>query len=257
MNLYLIAKFVSEIPLQILSPLIFGSITYFMVGFTIDLQQILVFMLCLILTTLTGQSLGLVVSVISPSLDIANVISPMLLGMILLCGGLFINVSNMPSWLNWTSAVDFVRYSYQILSVNDLTGLVFECPPPVPVPYDPGMPTPTTQVNVTMATPVVLSTPTPGFFRRIFSPRWGRQPPVDPVPTTIVPNSTVMPPVDPQPAMMQQLCLFPTGEDVLASLSFDQMDMWTCFGILTAMWLVFQVMAYLGLKYIVASKTRK
>lgn len=243
-HVYFLSKLFSELPLQIVSPVIFGCITFFMVGLNFEAVRFVIFIVCLIITTLTGQALGLAVSVFSPSLDIANVISPMLLGMILLCGGLLINVDNIPIWFRWTSWVDFVRYGYQILAINDLTGLTFDCPVSVlPV-------LPVTTPDQVAALPSNVSTtyqmPKPGigtFFRRIFNPK------------SLMPSPAAMKAA--AEAQMQSVCLFPTGEDVIKSLSFDNLSLGICFAILASMFLGLLILSYIGLKICVATKYRK
>ena len=46
----------------------------------------------------------------------------------LITGGVLINFEQLPSWLLPFKYVSIFRYAMEVLSVNELSGLVFECP---------------------------------------------------------------------------------------------------------------------------------
>lgn len=110
-ELYMTSKLMAELPMQILSPILFSAITYWMVGLSPTLNQFLIFVACMVVTTLTGQSLGMVISVFTPTPEMAHVIAPVVIGLLLLSGGFFTSVETVPSWLKWTVQGNFVRYS--------------------------------------------------------------------------------------------------------------------------------------------------
>jgi len=52
------AKFISEIPLSLVTPIFFGTVVYFMAGLQVDAAKFGYFTLALCLTTFASQGLG-------------------------------------------------------------------------------------------------------------------------------------------------------------------------------------------------------
>ena len=108
-----IAKWISELPMSILSPIIFLGIAYPMVELQADPIIFLEAMGCLVLSTLAAQASGMVVGTLSPSYDLANIIAPVIMGFMVIFGGLLISDDSVPVYMRWIPAVNFVKYSFQ------------------------------------------------------------------------------------------------------------------------------------------------
>lgn len=137
---YFVAKtFCDVVPMRVFPPVIMSSITYFMIGLHPGTDHFLVNMSVLVLVSLVATCMCLTISSITPSLNIGNLIAIMLLLFFLLFGGFLVNKTSMPVFLGWLQWSSFQSYAFEILLVNELTGLTIMFNPsgydikPVPV----------------------------------------------------------------------------------------------------------------------------
>jgi ATP-binding cassette, subfamily G (WHITE), eye pigment precursor transporter len=84
---YYLGKTFAEIPLAIVFPIIFGMISYWMIGLNPDPIRFFVFLLIFVLLSLVSQSFGIVISAVSPSYDIAVAIAPIIITLLTLFSG--------------------------------------------------------------------------------------------------------------------------------------------------------------------------
>ena len=122
---YFAAKVLVEIPLNVLPPVVYGCILYWIVG--LNPNTFGYFLLILMLSVTLAISLGLWVSSFAPSPEAASVMGPPLLIIGLLFGGYYINVDSLPIVANWIPYLSFMRWTFQALIVNEFTGLSFDC----------------------------------------------------------------------------------------------------------------------------------
>lgn len=73
---YFWGRTIADIPLNLLFPVLFGVILYWMVGLNPDAGRFFRFLLISIVITLTAQSMGQLISSASPSISIAQTIAP-------------------------------------------------------------------------------------------------------------------------------------------------------------------------------------
>lgn len=52
-------------------------------------------------------------SAASPSPAVANIVTPIVLSLLLLFGGLFVNLANVPVYFRWIEYVNYVKYTYE------------------------------------------------------------------------------------------------------------------------------------------------
>ena len=93
---YYMAKFLSELPFNIIGPLIFSTVSYWIVGLRPDLWNFLIFIGLCILEAICAVALGIVVSAISPDVPTASALAPPIIVVSMLFSGLFINVDSLP-----------------------------------------------------------------------------------------------------------------------------------------------------------------
>jgi len=124
---YYIARFVSELPTLIIFPLIFSSISYWMIGFRPDANHFVIFYLSIVAETLTTSSLFVMVGSISPNFPIAQILAPISLVLFMLFGGFLVNSDNIPIYYIWLKYLSFFKYVYESLMVNEFQGLPFTC----------------------------------------------------------------------------------------------------------------------------------
>ena len=116
------AKFVSLLPLSMLFLMMFVTPLYFIVGLTMPFDRFLVFILILSVLKYSSIGLGLFVASISPTVQISEILGPLVIIVFLIFGGNLAN-SNTITWiLRWIQYISIVFYSYQALCQNEFTG---------------------------------------------------------------------------------------------------------------------------------------
>lgn len=133
---YFFAKFFAELPVNIIPGIIFGCIVYWIVG--LSSSRFGYFLLILMLQVITAIALGLAVSALSPSEDMATGIAIPCMIIPLLFGGFYskfykinqisfsqtsnfiyfqiVNLDSLPIVANWIPYASFLRWAFQVLS---------------------------------------------------------------------------------------------------------------------------------------------
>jgi ABC-type multidrug transport system permease subunit len=119
---YYITKIITEIPFTILPPLLFGIINYWVVGLDPNIWKFLIFLLQITIESITAMSMGIFISSISSSIEIATTIAPILNILFFLFAGLFININSLPKVLRFFPYISFIKWSFQALVLNQYKG---------------------------------------------------------------------------------------------------------------------------------------
>jgi ABC-type multidrug transport system ATPase subunit len=127
---YFIAKFIVELPLNILPATIFSCIIYFIVG--LNKTVFGYFILITIMTAVTAIALGMAISAAAPNIELALALGPPCIVIALLFGGFYINLDSLPIVANGIPYVSFLRWGFQALCTNEFSGETFECTSNIP-----------------------------------------------------------------------------------------------------------------------------
>lgn len=125
---YYTSKVLVEIPLIILPSLIYSLIIYWMVG--LNDEHFIEFALILMLLNVTVAALGLAVSAFAPNVEAANAMATPFMIIGILFGGFYINIKSLPIVANWLPYLSYFRWGFQALTINEYTGLHFNCDTP-------------------------------------------------------------------------------------------------------------------------------
>ena len=113
---YYLAKTMADIPMQFVFPIIYGSIIYIMSSQIWSVWRFAMFLMILILTGLSAQSHGLLVSAFFVQDPNAAVyVGPMSSIPFLLFAGFFVRIKTMPSYLVGISYISYVRYAFEAM----------------------------------------------------------------------------------------------------------------------------------------------
>lgn len=130
-GIYYLSKLLTELPINIVLPLIGTTIEYWMIGYNNSPIPWLLVVVITILLNVVGNAVGMALSCAILNTGVVIKIQPLILIPLMLFGGYFINNSSVPDYFVWLSAISFLKYAFRasansIFSLGDV--LNFDCP---------------------------------------------------------------------------------------------------------------------------------
>ena len=96
------------LPLRILPIMIFGIITWAMLGLPFTLTKLAIYWLFLFLLTVTAVSICYLISALVPVFFICNLAVAVVYTLFLVFSGLLVNLNTLPGWLVWIKYISFM-----------------------------------------------------------------------------------------------------------------------------------------------------
>ncbi|KAK9721490.1 hypothetical protein K7432_003371 [Basidiobolus ranarum] len=124
LSAYFFSKIIVELPINIIMPIIFSSITYWMIGFQADAGKFFIYVIVNILVALCGAALGILLGSLFKRLQIALAITPAIVLPLMMFGGLLVNNKSAPAYFAWIQWISPIKYSFAALTKNQFDGLV-------------------------------------------------------------------------------------------------------------------------------------
>jgi ABC-type multidrug transport system permease subunit len=125
---YFFSKSLVDLPFLFLLPAIYAALTYFCVGYQLEVGKFFNFLATVFLLANVGTGLGLFAAASFPNLTIALMSVPMLVLPFMIFAGLFVNLATLPVWIRWFKWLSPMKYGYVAFVKNEFTGLQIPCP---------------------------------------------------------------------------------------------------------------------------------
>ncbi|KAJ2366687.1 hypothetical protein H4S01_002568 [Coemansia sp. RSA 2610] len=126
---YFVSKNLVELPIQVVLPIVYSAIAYWLLGLRSDGTKFVLFTVVCVCMNLCGYSFGLLLASALPDMSTILAALPAVFLPFLLFGGLLVNTGNSTVWLRWLQWISPVKYSYSALSVNQFSGYVVDGQP--------------------------------------------------------------------------------------------------------------------------------
>ncbi|KAJ4710606.1 ABC transporter family protein [Melia azedarach] len=123
---YYFARMAGDLPMELVLPTIFVTITYWMGGLKPSLITFLLTLAIILLNVLVAQSLGLVLGAVIMDVKQATTLASVTMLVFLLAGGYYIQ--HIPPFIAWMKYISFSHYCYKLLvEVQYSANEVYEC----------------------------------------------------------------------------------------------------------------------------------
>ncbi|GBB84166.1 hypothetical protein RclHR1_01080022 [Rhizophagus clarus] len=110
---YYLSKQIAELPLVILSPLLFTIPVYWASNLLPDFGRFVAYLIVILLGTITSQSLGYFFGATLLNIQKSMTVSMVFMLASMLLGGFYIK--HLPTGLNWIKYLSFIKYLYSLL----------------------------------------------------------------------------------------------------------------------------------------------
>jgi len=125
---YYVARIVGDLPMELVLPTIFVTISYWMGGLKPSLVTFVFTLLIMLFNVLVSQGIGLALGAILMDAKQATTLASVTMLVFLLAGGYYIQ--QIPFFISWLKYISFSHYCYKLLvgvqySINE----VYECGP--------------------------------------------------------------------------------------------------------------------------------
>jgi len=122
LSAFFFSKVFSDLPVQISYPIIFGTISYWMIGLNPDFGRFLRFLVVLVTTSLVASSFGLLLSAWITNPKVALSVAGTAMLALMLAAGFYVEPAQLPDWISWLRYISFLRFSYDALMINEFEG---------------------------------------------------------------------------------------------------------------------------------------
>lgn len=123
---YYFARTVGDLPMELVLPTIFVTVSYWMGGLKHSLTTFILTLLIMLFNVLVSQGLGLALGAILMDMKQGATLSSVTMLVFLLAGGYYIQF--IPSFMTWLKYISFSHYCYRLLvGVQYTANEVYEC----------------------------------------------------------------------------------------------------------------------------------
>ncbi|XP_061166082.1 broad substrate specificity ATP-binding cassette transporter ABCG2-like [Saccostrea echinata] len=118
--------FCDVIPMRLFPVVIFSAVTYFMIGFTAEVDKFFIYTLSLFAVAMAASGLAFFFSALVKIFAIANLCIALCYVFMMVFSGLLINIASIAEWLRWIKWLSIFRYGLNALNINELKDKHFD-----------------------------------------------------------------------------------------------------------------------------------
>ena len=124
---YYITKVITAMPIDLIPPIFYSSIIYWIAGLNPDIIAFGIFTLIAVCITFAAIGLGFMTGAIGKTMPAAYAIGPPVGLLMVLFGGFYLNTDNMPIWCQWMKNISIIHWAFAAFIINEFDGVTFEC----------------------------------------------------------------------------------------------------------------------------------
>ena len=114
---YFFGKLLAELPMNLIVPILFMSIDYFLIGFNNHAKNIIMAYVIAIIGYNAASAFALLLSSFISDKSVAVSLTPVIIVPFFLLAGFFVNQSNIPVWLYEFEYLSIFRYMFQAFCI--------------------------------------------------------------------------------------------------------------------------------------------
>ncbi|EKE42202.1 hypothetical protein ENUP19_0358G0018 [Entamoeba nuttalli] len=126
---YYCAYILHSIPFLVFYPTLYLAIAYPMLNLRSGFVNFLCMWGALVLTTFTSQGMYYTIAAISPSITVAQIISPIVIVILMIFTGFFIQKDNIIGFWLWAYYLSYLRYAFELVMLNQFDDIPLFCQP--------------------------------------------------------------------------------------------------------------------------------
>ncbi|OQR83141.1 ATP-binding Cassette (ABC) Superfamily, partial [Thraustotheca clavata] len=123
---YVLAQSLTQIPFLILETVVFGSIMYWVTGFSATSRAFIVYLLLLFLINVVFATWFFFIAAITPNLNVAQPVSMLSVLVYVLFAGFVMSPDDMPRYFIWIYWIDPLAYAIRALAINQYSTSEFQ-----------------------------------------------------------------------------------------------------------------------------------
>ncbi|EQC41913.1 hypothetical protein SDRG_00768 [Saprolegnia diclina VS20] len=123
---FILAQCTTQVPFAFLETILFGSVMYWVTGFTSSVGAFLTYLLLLYVTNLAFTTWFFFLASISPNLNVAQPVSMVSVLFYILFSGFVMSSADMPDYLVWIYWIDPLAWCIRALAINQYSASEFQ-----------------------------------------------------------------------------------------------------------------------------------
>lgn len=124
---FYISRICAELPFVLGFAWLAATIAYWMYGFQASGEHYLTFCVIICAVTEAGAAVLNSVGALAKSMETANIYATLLLLILVLFDGFYVNLQNLPPWCRWIHVFSFQGYAVQAAAANEFRGRALTC----------------------------------------------------------------------------------------------------------------------------------